>query len=225
MNTNRITHQFELVHDTLGDGMALLAPTLAPLLSAIAVYAGLVDDFGRIAAFAGAFVVEGLGFAAVRLMLRVWNAEEPSRMMRLATIAMSATYMVATYAVLMSTHVAGYTLSFPLLTLTGALAYGINAELQRQDNAALTDIDINYEREKRKIDLQAYRRQVSGKVSAGVSAPVHTNTPTSGGQPSTSATVDDLNAYMTDNPTASVRQAAAALGMSKSWVAAHRTRR
>lgn len=215
MNTKRITEPFQIIHDAAGDGMALIAPALAPALSAIAVYAGLVDDFGRIAAAIGAFVVEGLGFAAVRLMLRVWNEREPSLPMRAATLAMSATYMVATYAILLSTHVAGYALSFPLLTITGAFAYGINTELGRQDAAPLDEA-------KRKIDLQAYRKQAMAKVSGQVSADrprTDRSAPsTSGGQAST----DDLRRYMADNPDASVRQAAAALGMSKSWVAEHK---
>jgi hypothetical protein len=222
--SNRITSTFEFLHDSLGDGMALLAPAMAPALSAIAVYAGLAEEFGHVAALIGAFAVEGLGFASVRLLLRVWAGAQRNLPLRVSTVAMSATYMAATYAILASTHSAGYTMSFPLLTLTGALAYGVNAELQRQDNAELTDIDINFEREKRKIDLQAYRRQMSVSVSKPVSAPVHSAPATSGGQPSTPATVDDLRAYMTDNPEASVRQAAAALGMSKSWVAAHRSK-
>ena len=210
--SNKITQPFQVFHDAAGDGMALIAPALAPALSAIAVYAGLVGDFGRVAAFIGAFVVEGLGFAAVRLMLRVWNDTEPSAMMRAATLAMSVTYLVATYAILMSTHVAGYAMSFPLLTITGAFAYGINQELGRQETAVIDEA-------KARIDLQVYRKQRMAEVSAEVSTrgqkPSMPAPSTSGGR----ASVDDLRRYLVDNPDASVRTAAAALGMSKSWVA------
>lgn len=211
MNTKRITEPFQVIHDAAGDGMALIAPALAPALSAIAVYAGLVDDFGRIAAAIGAFVVEGLGFAAVRLMLRVWNERDPSLPMRAATLAMSATYMVATYAILLSTHVVGYALSFPLLTMTGALAYGINTELGRQDAAPLDEA-------KRKIDLQAYRKQAMAKVFTPVYREQSAARTPEAQTPTNAATVNDLRVYREQHPGSGVRETARALGMSPAWV-------
>ena len=209
--SNKITQPFQVFHDAAGDGMALIAPALAPALSAIAVYAGLVGDFGRVAAFIGAFVVEGLGFAAVRLMLRVWNDTEPSAMMRAATLAMSVTYLVATYAILMSTHVAGYAMSFPLLTITGAFAYGINQELGRQETAGIDEA-------KARIDLQVYRKQRMAEVSTPVhgeqAAPAIPERKTATG----GATVNDLRVYDEQHPGAGVREAARALGMSPAWV-------
>lgn len=215
------------IHDSAGDAMAYIAPILAPVLSAIAVYAGLVDDFGRIAATAGAFAIEGLGFAAVRLMLRA-KEETDSRMLWGSTVVMTVIYLGAVYGILATTHLEAYTMAFPLLTVTGAIAYAVNGELDRRKTAPV-------DKARQEIDLKAYEKERMAEarahakaVSTQVSTPVHgeqfaRHLPEKNTRKSVS-TPDDLRVYDEQHPGASLAEAAEALGMSRSWVSKWRNR-
>lgn len=218
MNSNRITQSAQTLHDTAGDVLAYSAPILAPIPSALAIYSILAHDNGWLTAFVTAVAVEGLGFAVTSQLLRVWNEKGFGRWMRLITAAMSAVYLLVVFLILATTKgVEAYQMAFPALTLVGASCYAIHQEITRRDTAVLREIDVKAYKRKSLAEAQAYERKLSAEVSA-VSTETDRRTAqpaaTSGGQ----ATPDDLRRYLVDNPQASVRQAAAALGMSKSWV-------
>lgn len=141
-----IKHYSKLLHDELGAGMVYVAPLLAPLPSAWAIWQATGSPVLAAA-------VEGLGFSATSVALRTHSARQKGAAVpfRLA-LALCIVYGVAVLAVLLGKEflpiwadyrtgvatlgelvAAAGTLTYPLLTAVGAGVYALTEQLDAID--------------------------------------------------------------------------------------------
>lgn len=212
-------------HDIAADTLVKISPLLAPVPSAIAIYMALHESFGIIGASTLALAVEGLGFAMLRLMMRAivergWHRDGK---VLIAAAGMSiAVYFGAVFAIIgLLPHNEAYAMAaraFPFLTLVGASAAGLEYNLNKAQTAGIDSqravMHLRHEERLLKIEEQAARKAVSQSVPNGT---VHASS-TSGGASQGTDKAGTVAAYFRDNPGASIRDAAAATGLSKSTV-------
>jgi hypothetical protein len=164
------------------------APLLAPVPSAIAVFNALAPRYGWLSALVLALVVEGLGYAAAELALRVWSLNRALERIQVAQWmpnAMFIVYFAAALATIfgfetlpaimaqmdgaitraeLATHVAP--LVYPFLTVVGAGIYGIrilvddgNGEIERQATRAQSAVDFEEDKCRAEWELKMEQRR------------------------------------------------------------------
>lgn len=215
MRQNFILTQIDTIYETVTQATNRIASILAPAPSAIALYMAVVDSFGVPASVVLAFVVEGLGFATVELLMRALS-RSTRRPVQIGAGIFAATYLGTVFAMLAlipeGEKWAGVARAFPLLTVVGA---GVVA-----GNRVLDDDEAEpFESERQAIELQHLRLSLRDeRKRAAVPQAVPSGTQLS--QPEDKA--GQVRDYYRDNPNASLRQAEADLGISKSTVSRYK---
>lgn len=214
MQQNFILTWIDTIYETVTQATNRIASILAPAPSAIALYMAVVDSFGVPASVVLAFVVEGLGFATVELLMRALS-RSTRRPLQIGAGIFAAIYLGTVFALLAlipdGEEWAGVARAFPLLTVVGA---GVVA-----GNRVLDDDEAEpFNQERQKIELKHLRLSLRDERRR---ADVPTSVPTVPvvSQPKdTEDTEGRVVAYFRDNPDASLRQAAADLGIGKTTV-------
>lgn len=193
----------KLIHDELGAAMVYIAPILAPMPSAWAIWTATGSPVLAAA-------VEGLGFSATSVALRTYSARRKGDDVPLKlAVSLCVIYGVAVLAVLAGKEVlptwaawrtdaatvgdlvaAVGTLTYPLLTAVGAGVYALTERLDAIDAErtaattradAMAQIDLDMERRRREMELdqaaldaEAKREVQRLKVSAKLSGSAST---------------------------------------------------
>lgn len=177
----RIKQYSKLAHDELGAGMVYIAPLLAPLPSAWAIYQATGSPVLAMA-------VEGLGFSATSVALRTYSARERGAAVPFGlALSLCIVYGVAVLAVLLGKELlptwadyrvgaatlgelvaAAGTLTYPLLTAVGAGVYALTERLDAIDaqaadaeqRATVTEsLEQNLDIERRRREMEMELRQ------------------------------------------------------------------
>ena len=192
------------LHDNIGAALAYVAPVIAPLPSAIAVYHATGSVWTAIA-------LETLGFASVSVVLRTYSRNLKHKANPLPLWVPISGFIVYFVAVMWTVitadvlpawainHTEGTALTFqtfmssfgvvflPLLTVTGALAYGWSAMLDAEDE---DDAERKAERRANRSTTVPNR---SKSVPNGTPATVPTQPVTVVEQPGTAVPVERID--------------------------------
>lgn len=169
----RIRDYSKMMHDELGAGMVYLAPLLAPMPSAWAIY-------GATGSPVLALAIEGLGFSATSVALRAHSERRHGAGVGLFRLALGlcTVYGVAVLAILLGKDVlpvyADYrarlatlgqlvasigTLSYPLLTAVGAGVYGLTEQLDNLTTEHTIETSRSVALEQQELELEWARKQ------------------------------------------------------------------
>lgn len=208
----------EGVYETTTQAMNRLASALAPAPSAIALYMSLASSFGVVASMILAFVVEGLGFATVEMLMRALS-RSTRRPVQVGAAIFAAVYLGTVFALLAlipeGEEWATVARAFPLLTIVGA---GVVAGNKIMDD----DASSSFVAETQKIELRKIRRLADVEVQAAsravaptVAPTVAGETPTSGVDASQTAKLATLETLVRQDPRVGLRPLGEAISVSK----------
>lgn len=203
-----------------------LVPLCAPIPTAWLLYMAAVNNLGwsNGVAFAGALVVEGLGFSAVSVALTLYQYNQskrktdPAGPLWLALLAVSV-YFVSALALTVFTKIspglAAYAAAvFPVITLTGALTWALHVD----HDLRLQAIDEQKRKGKRKGNRQADPGETSNRPSGNGKINGELSKLQAGKQAKLDARLDALLDIYRDDPKAGPTEAAREIGVTRQTV-------
>ena len=175
------------INDSLGNILLKAAPIIAPIPSAVAVFNALLKaDYAIWQAAIVAVVVEGLGYAAADLALKVWDHNQRSErhIKQWLPNSMFALYFIATLTTIFGFESAPYIirwwagqlaawelakhitpLTYPFLTIVGAVLFALRdlIDSHKRQSAKVETIEDEERERQRQRDDELFALEVEEK--------------------------------------------------------------